>query len=218
MIIAAAIFACLIGIIYVLWNQRAMQTRIDHLENVSFNQSSNGSSNMPSLDEVIEHYEKQLTQEDDEPADEEHTEDAPVDEEPVEDAEEEQPTEEQIGESDDIQNTPAIQTLISSNEPEEDIKIHRFNSIRARVFKDTCRELGFSYRGSKIEMIRRLLKHPNYNTEEKILAALAPKQNDTEPPVEPETNDETETEIEVQIDNATATETKVAGTEIIMEG
>lgn len=216
MIIAAAIFACLVGIIYVLWNQRSMQTRINHLENLSFNQSSNSSSNMPSLDEVIEHYEKQLTQEDDVPVEEEPTEEQP-DDEPVADTEEsgdveeEQPTEEQ--------EAPAIQTLISSDEPEEDIKIHRYSSIRARVFKEKCKELGFSYRGSKAEMIRRLLKHPNYNSEEKILAALEPKQNDTAPPVEPETNESAKpSEMEVQIDGTTATENKVSETEIIMEG
>lgn len=221
MIIAAAIFACLVGIIYILWNQRAMQTRIDHLENLSFNQSSNGSSSMPSLDEVIEHYEKQLNQGDDEPADEEASEEEPVDE-PTDDAvsddaEEEQPTEEPSGESDDAQEKPAIQTLISADE--EDIKIHRYSSIRARVFKEKCKELGFSYRGSKAEMIRRLLKHPNYNTEEKIIAALSPKQNDTAPPVEPENEDTTESmEMEVQIDGAATTENKVPETEIIMEG
>lgn len=226
MIIAAAIFACLVGIIYILWNQRAMQTRIDHLENLSFNQSSNGSSNMPSLDEVIEHYEKQLNQGDDEPVDEEpadeevaeeeHADEEPVDE-PVasDDAQEEQPN----GESDDAQDKPAIQTLISADSPEEDIKIHRYSSIRARVFKEKCKELGFSYRGSKAEMIRRLLKHPNYNTEEKIIAALSPKQNDTAPPVEPESDDTTQPiEMEVQIDGTATTENKVPETEIIMEG
>lgn len=57
MIIAGAIFACLIGIIYLLWNQRTMQKEIDNLHN---SLATMRSGSMPPLDEVIAHYEGQL--------------------------------------------------------------------------------------------------------------------------------------------------------------
>lgn len=61
MILAGAIFACLIGIIYLLWNQRTMQKELDNLHNsiVSVKHQT-----MPPLDEVIQHYEQKLGEDD----------------------------------------------------------------------------------------------------------------------------------------------------------
>lgn len=195
MILAGAIFACLIGIIYLLWNQRTLQKQVDNLENSIASLSSPHaiSSGMPPLDEVIAHYEQQLAQEDDgveaeaEEAEDDHVEPESLH---IEDSGLDVIAEEEgEGEGDDVADdvvaTPEtkVETKIIdlSGDSKPTVNMSKFNSIKAKDFKEKCKELGFSPKGPKQELIIRLLKHPSFDTEEDLVAAMTQTGTEVEP-------------------------------------
>lgn len=148
MILAGAIFACLIGIIYLLWNQRTQQKQLENLENnLVVLQSGLGrgrgqSTVMPPLDEVIAHYEKQLEEEPEE----------------TEGTEEEEETEQQE------------EKVVELGQQEESkFQMSQFSGVLSKELKELCKKLGFSSKGNKKELVSRLLQHPQYQTVEQLL-------------------------------------------------
>lgn len=174
MILAGAIFACLIGIIYLLWNQRTLQKQVDNLENLiaqnAAASSRSSSGGMPPLEEVIAHYEQQLSQEEHEHEQEGNEILDTIMEEP--EVGDDEPLPESDSPESAPQTEPETKMIDLSGESKPEVNMAKFNSIKAKDFKEKCKELGFSPKGPKQELILRLLKHPSFNSEEDLIAAM----------------------------------------------
>ena len=158
MLLAGSIFACLIGIIYLLWNQRTMQKEIDTIHNTV---ALIKDSNMPPLDEVIAHYEQKLSTSDEMDAQDEQ----------------EQADDEVVSETQETIDTTQSQMidLSGSGPSDSEFDITKFHSIRVKDLKEQCRQVGFSPKGTKTELVTRLLKHPTFNTDDDLVEHLQGK-------------------------------------------
>jgi hypothetical protein len=72
------------------------------------------------------------------------------------------------------EDTPImVSKVVDLSKPEEvTVNMSKFSSVRAKDLKDVCKTLGFSPKGTKLELIIRLLKHPSFNSEEDIVASI----------------------------------------------
>ena len=177
MILAGAIAACLLGITYLLWNLRNLGKQVENLENRLVMSSRKV---MPSLEEVISHYEKKLEEEeDDDEKDEEeiNSEEEPSKEEPSheepskEEPSNEEPSHEEYVEKEDSHEEKVIE--LGKNSEEDNIDTSQFSSVKVKQLKELCKELGFSPKGSKKELIVRLMRHPGLSGPQDIISKLS---------------------------------------------
>jgi len=146
---------------------------------------------MPPLEEVIAHYEQQLSQED-----EDDVEAAPsmgaVDDEVLDtimeepDVADDEPLPESGPDSAPAspesapQTEPETKMIDLSGESKPEVNMSKFSSIKAKDFKEKCKELGFSPKGPKQELILRLLKHPSFNSEDDLVTAMTKSETESE--------------------------------------
>lgn len=62
-----------------------------------------------------------------------------------------------------------LEVDLSGSQPEEQFDMSKFNTIRVKDLKEKCRKFGFSPKGTKPELIQRLLKHPTFNTDDDLV-------------------------------------------------
>lgn len=181
MILAGAIFACLLGLIYLLWTQRTIQKQIDNIENelviLKSSKGGGGSSMMPPLEDVIAHYEKQL-------GDDREDDEGEVDEMELQEKQQEAvavvsqlDTVQEVEEEDDEESDVSKQqqqeekvVIFGQSQEETNVNMKTFSSVLSRELKELCKRHGFSPKGNKKELIMRLMNHPKYKTEEELLS------------------------------------------------
>jgi hypothetical protein len=54
----------------------------------------------------------------------------------------------------------------------------KFNSIRVKDLKEKCRKFGFSPKGTKPELIQRLLKHPTFNNDDELVESMTEQKSE----------------------------------------
>lgn len=149
---------------------------------------------MPSLEEVIQHYEQQLEGEDDDVVADDVADDADdvadTDESPVE------PEVNVIATEDEgIVGLNMVDKVVDLGKPEEiSVDMNKFSSIRAKELKEMCKSLGFSPKGSKQDLVLRLLKHPQFNHEDDIVNSIQTSKAEAEAKVEAEAEVKVEAE------------------------
>lgn len=155
---------------------------------------------MPSLEEVIQHYEQQLEDEgDDVVADDvADTDEANTDESPVE------PEVNVIATEDEgIVGLNMVDKVVDLGKPEEiSVDMNKFSSIRAKELKEMCRTLGFSPKGSKQDLVLRLLKHPQFNHEDDIVTSIQTSKEEAKVKVEADVEADAEAEVKVEAEDS----------------
>lgn len=165
---------------------------------------------MPSLEEVIAHYEKELQdegviEEDGEGESEPEPEDigtvataADTMDVIMEGDDEEEDkhfidnSEHAVNESDESdESSTMVSKIVDLGHPEEETAdMSKFSSIKAKELKEVCRSLGFSPKGTKPELVLRLLKHPSFSNEDDIVQSIVSQRKGVSTETEEKTDDE----------------------------
>lgn len=77
-------------------------------------------------------------------------------------------------EEEEQEGAPADESTfdLSGSVPQIQLDLSKFNSVRVKDLKETCRSIGFSPKGNKGELVSRLLKHPKFNTEDDLVTYI----------------------------------------------